>query len=185
MEVTNKSKEFSTFGFKIKFPKNCLPKGTDTCVLHIFFDSSTDFEIPANSDLFSLIYYVKCEPEVQFKKPLTLQIQHRASLRADPLVIARTTDQNEVFETLEGGHFPIGQSYGSIELTRFEGFGIYVRKVFGFTIEKMYSALLFSRTYLLRNVVVIDVKCVICRDLRTHVNVGFRSDNYACCMHVF
>ncbi len=173
VEVTNKSKEFSNFGIKITVPENSLPEGIDTCVLHISFELSTDFEIPANFELFSSIYRVKCEPEVQFKKPLTLEIQHCASLSSDHqqrLVLARATRQRKTFEILEGGHFPIGQCYGSIQLTRFSRFGAFVRKLRGIPIvnERMYSALLFSR----KNLPVIDIKCVVCLDLQTHVEVG-------------
>ena len=97
------------------------------CVLHISFDLATDFEIPTNSELFSSIYHVKCEPQVQFKRPLTLEIQHCASLNSDHqqrLVFARATDQSKKFEILEGGHFPIGERYGSIQLTSFSWFTI-------------------------------------------------------------
>ncbi len=91
---------------------------------------------------------------MQFKRPLTLEIQHFASLNSDHqqrLVFARATDQSKKFEIL-----------------------------------KMYSALLFSRKNLLCNDVVIDVKCVICWDLHTHLEViGFLSDMRVACMHVF
>ena len=61
-----------------------------------------------------------------------------------------------------------------------------LRKMLCFTTEKMYSALLFSRKNLLCNDVVIDVKCVICWDLHTHLEVrGFLSDMRVACMHVF
>ncbi len=174
MEVTNKSNEFSNFGIKITVLENSLPKGIDMCVLHVSFELSTDFEIPANSELVSSIYHVKCEPKVQFKKPVVLEIQHCASLSSDHqqrLVFARATDQSKQFEILEGGHFPIGERYGSIQLTRFSRLGVFIRKVFGFPIEKIYSALLFRKN--LRCCDVIDTKCVICQDLDTHVKVGF------------
>ncbi len=173
MEVTNKSNEFSNFGIKITVLENSLPRGIDTCVLHISFELSTDFEIPANSEPVSSIYHVKCEPKVQFKKPVVLEIQHCASLSSDHqqrLVFARATDQSKTFEILEGGHFPIGERYGSIQLTRFSRLGVFIRKVFGFPIEKIYSALLFRNNL---HCDVIDTKCVICQDLDTHIKVGF------------
>ena len=112
VNVTNKSKEFNNFGFNIIVLENSLPKGSDTCNLHISFNLSTDFNIPANSELLSSIYRVKCEPQLKFKKPLTLEIQHCASLSSyhqQRLVFARATDQNKKFEILESGHFPIGK----------------------------------------------------------------------------
>ena len=171
MEVTNKSKKFSNFGIKISVPENSLPEGIDMCVLHITFELSTDFEIPANSELVSSIYHVKCEPKVQFKKPLILEIQHCVSLNSgheQRLVFARATDDSKKFEILDGGHFPIGECYGSIQLIRFSRFGAFFRKLRGIPNERMYSALLFSR----KNLPVIDIKCVICWDLQTHVEVG-------------
>ncbi|XP_064382397.1 uncharacterized protein LOC135331236 [Halichondria panicea] len=171
VEITNKSMKFSNFGIKISVLENSLPEGIDTCVLHISFELSTDFEIPANSELVSSIYRVKCEPKVQFKKPLTLEIQHCASLNSDHqqrLVFARATDQNKKFEILEGGHFPISERHGSIQLTRFSRLGVLLRKVFGLPTEKMYSALLFRKNSPYHT---IDVKCVVCQDLATHVKV--------------
>ncbi|XP_064402664.1 uncharacterized protein LOC135348400 isoform X9 [Halichondria panicea] len=171
VEITNKSKKFSNFGIKISVPENSLPEGIGTCVLHISFELSTDLETPANFELLSSIYRVKCEPKVQFKKPLTLEIQHCASLSSDhqqKLVFARATDQSKKFEILEGGHFPIGERYGSIQLTRFSRLGVFIRKLLGFPTEKMYSALLFRKNLPCHT---IDVKCVICRDLATHVQV--------------
>ena len=174
MEITNKSMKFSNFGIKISVLENSLPEGIDTCVLHISFELSTDFETPANFELLSSIYRVKCEPKVQFKKPLTLEIQHCASLSSDhhqqKFVFARATDQSKKFEILEGGHFPIGERYGSIQLTRFSRLGVFIRKLLDFPTEKMYSALLFRKN-LARHT--IDVKCVVCQDLATHVKVGF------------
>ncbi len=181
VEVTNKSKKFSNFGIKISVPENSLPEGIDTCVLHISFELFTDFEIPANFELVSSIYHVKCEPEVQFKKPLTLEIQHCVSLNSgheQRLVFARATDQSKKFEILDGGHFPIGERYGSIQLTHFSRFGAFVRKLRG--IPRMYSALLFSR----KNLPVIDIKCVICWDLQTHVEVGVPVQTCQCNMLV-
>ena len=110
---------------------------------------------------------------MQFKRPLTLEIQHFASLNSDHqqrLVFARATDQSKKFEILEGGHFPIGERYGSIQLTRFSRLGAFIRKLLRFPTEKMYSALLFRKNLPCHT---IDVKCVICRDLATHVQVGF------------
>ena len=108
---------------------------------------------------------------MQFKRPLTLEIQHFASLNSDHqqrLVFARATDQSKKFEILEGGHFPIGERYGSIQLTSFSWYTT-LRKLLCFTTERMYSALLFSKKNLQFNV--IDVKCVICWDQHTHLEV--------------
>ena len=173
VEISNKSMKFINFGIKISVLENSLPEGIDTCVLHISFELSTDFETPTNSELLSSIYRVKCEPKVQFKKPLTLEIQHCASLSSDrqqKLVFARAIDQSKKFEILEGGHFPIGERYGSIQLTRFSRLGVFIRKVFGLPTEKMYSALLFRKNLPHPT---IDVKCVVCQDLATHVQVRF------------
>ncbi len=173
MEITNKSLKFNNFGIKISVLENSLPEGVDTCVLHISFELSTDFETPANFELVSSIYRVKCEPKVQFKKPLTLEIQHCASLSSDHqqrLVFARATDRSKKFEILEGGHFPISKRHGSIQLTRFSRLGVFFRKVFGLPTEKMYSALLFRKNLPHHT---IDVKCVVCQDLATHVQVRF------------
>ncbi len=177
MEVTNKSEEFSNIGYNITVPENSLPEGSDTCVLHISFYLSTDFKIPANSELLSSIYRVKCEPQVQFKKPLTFQIQHCASLNSDRqqrLVFARATDQSKRFEILEGGYFPMGKRYGSIQLTRFSCFGVFVVYIDSLIetwkiTQKMYSAFIFSKKN--SELKEIDIKCVICWDLETHVKV--------------
>ena len=176
VEVTNKSNEFSSFGIKITVPENSLPEGIDTCVLHISFELSTNFEIPANSELLSSIYRVKCEPKMQFKKPVALEMQHCMSLNSDHqqrLVFARATDQSKKFEILEGGHFPIGERYGSIQLTSFSWFTT-LCELLGYPTEKMYSALLFRNNLPCD---VIDMKCVICQDLDTHVKVGFHNHN--------
>ncbi|XP_064387664.1 uncharacterized protein LOC135335907 isoform X3 [Halichondria panicea] len=170
VEVTKKSNEFSSFGIKITVPENSLPEGIDTCVLHISFELSTNFEIPANSELLSSIYRVKCEPKMQFKKPVTLEMQHCMSLNSDHqqrLVFARATDQSKKFEILEGGHFPIGERYGSIQLTSFSWFTT-LCELLGYPTEKMYSALLFRNNLPCD---VIDMKCVVCQDLDTHVKV--------------
>lgn len=177
MEITNKSKEFSKFGLNITVQENSLPKGIDTCILHISFDLSTDLETPVNYELLSSVYHVKCEPKVQFKKPITLEIQHCANLNSDNqqnVIFARATDQNKHFDILEGGHFPIGKRYGSIQLTQFSLIAVFI-KIFSFlTTKKLYSALLFRKKLTSH---LIDVKCVVCRDLYTHVKVGFHYNN--------
>ncbi len=154
VKVTNKSKEFNNFGFNIIVPENSLPEGSDTCNLHIIlypltYPLTSIFPLTQNCSV-----QLKCEPQLKFKKPLTLEIQHCASLSSyhqQRLVFARATDQNKKFEILESGHFPIGKCYGSIQLTRFSCFGIFVVYLNSLIAErwkntqKMYSALFFPK----------------------------------------
>ncbi len=107
---------------------------------------------------------------MKFKKALTLQIQHCVKVNIEnskKLVIARATNGSRRFEILDNGSFFIGSYYGSIQLSSFSLFGIFW-KIWPFSnqSEKMYCVLLFCRkcSY-------IDVKCVFCWNLQTHVQV--------------
>ncbi len=180
--VTNESGQFNYFGIKIAFPESSLPDGIDKCVLRISFNSSADLEIPPDCELTSAIYHVECQPNVTFKKAFTLELQHCVNVESDNcnrLVIAKATRKSQKFEVLNEGTFPVGSFYGSIQLFSFSWFSVLWSCFGNWRANRMYCALLFCR----KNINKIDIKCVLCWNLHTHVQV--RTSYYTCMHAVF
>ena len=136
-------------GLKLHIHAGSLPKGIDQCTILIKVSLAGDYEIPENSAPVSAFFWVRCEPQCTFTKPITVEIQH-CSTRQDlsKLKIVRAIcSQKDLlykFKPLAGGRFDTNTSYGAIEVKSFSGFGVTED---GPASERLYYSQLFYRSY--------------------------------------
>ena len=118
MEITNEKQHFTWDGngLQLSIPENSLPTGVEKCVLHLAVYFSCPYEIPPNHKLVSAIYSIDCNPEVKFKRELTLEIQHCAN--SIELYFARAVNLSKSVDVLENSIFGDSHS-GSIQLKEF------------------------------------------------------------------
>ena len=125
--------KFEGYGFKLHIPDGSLPEEVSETQLNVEVSLSGQFQLPSNSELLSAIYWVSSPHK--FTKPITVEIQHCASLSNDEqceqLTFVRTIcTQKElpyIFEEHVGGVFSHHSSYGSVSLSHFSGLGIVFR----------------------------------------------------------
>ena len=169
------SQDFKLNGLQLHIPEGVLPaKYTGGYEVDIKTGLVGEFQFPDNSELVSCIYWLSCSQ--QFLKPVTLQIQHCASiedLSQLHFVVAKSS-QSELpykFEVLEKGTFSQHNSYGSIDISQFSFFAIIICKIFRSHIS-YYSALYFFY----QGVKSWRVDVVVTRNLEIHLQVR--------CIHV-
>ena len=115
-------------GLKLNVHEGSLPEGIDQCMIYIKASLAGEYEIPENSSLVSAVFWLRCEPQCTFTKPITVEIQH-CSTKQDlsRLKIVRVyCSQKQLpykFKPL-GGRFNADTSYGATEVTSFSGVGV-------------------------------------------------------------
>ena len=135
-------------GLKIHIHAGSLPKGLQHCKIYIKASVAGDYEIPEDSSLVSAVFWLRCEPQCTFTKPITVEIQH-CSTKQDlsRLKIVRAFCSQKPlpykFKPL-GGRFDADTSYGAIEVDSFSGFGVAED---GPVSERLYYSQLFYRSY--------------------------------------
>ena len=116
-------------GLKLHIHAGSLPEGLQQCTIFIKATLAGEYEIPENTSLVSAIYWLRCEPQCIFIKPIMVEIQH-CSTKQDlsKLKIVRALCSQKPlpykFKPLEGGRFDADIFYGAIKVTRFSGLGI-------------------------------------------------------------
>ena len=116
-------------GLKLHIHAGSLPEGLQQCTIFIKASLAGEYEIPKNTSLVSAFFWLHCEPQCTFTKPITVEIQH-CSTKQDlsKLKIVRAFCSQKLlpykFKPLEGGRFDADTSYGAIEVTHFSGFGV-------------------------------------------------------------
>ena len=114
-------------GLKLHIHAGSLPEGLQQCTLYIKASLAGDYEIPENTSLVSAIYWLHCEPQCTFTKPISVEIQH-CSTKGDlsKLKIVRSfCSQKSLpykFKPL-GGSFDADTFYGVIDMKSFSGVG--------------------------------------------------------------
>jgi hypothetical protein len=132
-------------GLKLHINAGSLPEGLQQCTIFIKASLAGEYEIPEDTCLVSAIFWLRCEPQCTFTKPITVEIQH-CSTKQDlsKLKIVRAfCSQKSLpykFKPLVGGRFDTNTSYGAIEVKGFSGFGITEEKPVS---EKLYYNQLF------------------------------------------
>ena len=115
-------------GLKLHIHAGSLPEGLQQCKIYIKGSVAGDYEIPESTSLVSAVFWLRCEPQCTFTKPITVEIQH-CSTKQDlsKLNIVRAfCSQKHLpykFKPL-GGRFDSSTSYGAIEVDSFSGFGV-------------------------------------------------------------
>ena len=116
-------------GLRLHIHAGSLPEGLQQCKIFIKVSLFGEYEIPENTSLVSAFFWLRCEPQCTFKKPITVEIQH-CSTKQDlsKLKIVRAfCSQKDLpynFKPLVEGRFSTDTSYGAIDTIRFSGFGV-------------------------------------------------------------
>ena len=164
-------------GLKLHIHAGSLPEGIDRCTLLIKVSLAGEYEIPENSIPVSAFFWVRCEPQCTFTKPVTVEIQH-CSTKQDlsKLKIVRAfCSQKQLpykFKSL-GGWFDANTSYGAIEVDSFSGFGVTEEKSVS---ERLY----YNQIFYCRNEGHQhghDIHIIYTWNTEAHINVSHSSFN--------
>ena len=173
--VTNKAQTFhwEAYGLKLHIPEEALPASLEECKIQIKVALSGQFELPQNTSLVSAVYCLDSDPQCNFSKPLTLEMQHCAKpSQMSRLSFARCS-QNSLpctFEILKGGEFSNRSAYGSIQLHSFSLITQLLSRLAMILGEDnvKYRARLY---YLMRGVDRREIHFLITKDLDAHATV--------------
>ena len=115
-------------GLRLHIHEGSLPKDLHQCTIYIKASLAGDYEIPENSSLVSAVFWLRCEPQCTFTKPITVEIQHCSTKQnLSRLKIVRAfCNQKQLpykFKPL-GGSFNTDTTYGAIEVISFSGVGV-------------------------------------------------------------
>lgn len=171
--VTSSAQTFqwTGYGFNLHVPMDSLPADVDHCILYMYASISGQYEFPDNQELVSAIYWVRCVPSCQFKRPLTAEFQHCAKKDyCNNLTFVRAFCSQKIlpytFKIVEGcGTFTDESSYGIIHLNHFSGWAVTGEG----PIERLYTASLY---YLGRDVCTWEIHLVVTWDDEPHVTVS-------------
>ena len=135
-------------GLKLHIHEGSLPEGVHQCTIHIIVSLAGQYKIPENSCLVSAIFWLRCEPECKFIKPIKVEIQHcgtQENLSRLEIIRAFCSQKRLPynFKSL-GGRFNAHTSYGDIEVNGFSGLGV-IQK--GQVSERLYYNQVLYRSY--------------------------------------
>ena len=116
-------------GLKLHIHAGSLPEGLQQCTIFIKASLAGEYEIPENTSLVSGVFWLRCEPQCTFIKPITVEIQHCSNKRdlSKLKIVQAYCNQKSLpykFKRLNQGRFDAHTSYGVIEVTHFSGFGV-------------------------------------------------------------
>ena len=166
-------------GLKLHIHAGSLPEGLQQCTIYIKVSVAGDYEIPENSSLVSAVFWLRCEPQCTFTKPITVEIQH-CSTKQDlsRLKIVRAfCSQKQLpykFKPLVGSRFNAGTFYGAIEVNGFSGVGVTDESPVP---ERMYYSQLFYRSCYHQQKH--DIHITFIWNTEAHINVS-SSSSYRC-----
>ena len=115
-------------GLKLYIHAGSLPKGLQQCTIFIKASLAGEYEIPENTSLVSGIFWLRCEPQCIFIKPIMVEIQHCSTKRdLSKLKMVRAfCNQKPLpykFKPL-GGSFNSDTFYGAIDMKGFSGVAV-------------------------------------------------------------
>ena len=139
-------------GLKLHIHADSLPEGTDQCTIHIMVSLAGEYKFPEGTSPVSAVYWLCCEPQCTFTKPIRVEIQHCSTKQnLSKLKIVRAfCSQDQLpykFKPLEGGRFSADTSYGAIEVKGFSGFGVVEEST---SSERLYYNQLFYYSHITR-----------------------------------
>jgi hypothetical protein len=138
-------------GLKLHIHAGSLPEGLQQCTIFIKASLAGEYEIPENTILVSAIFWLYCEPQCTFTKPITVEIQH-CSTKQDlsRLKVVRALQnfcsQKPLpykFKPL-GGNIDADTFYEAIDMKGFSGIGVIEENP---NSERMYYSQLFYRAH--------------------------------------
>ena len=148
-----------------------MPDGVDKCVLHVFVSLAGQYRLPDGLELVSAVFWVHTDPQLLFKRKLTIEVQHCAKMTScTKLTFVRAVSTQDslpyTFKRLEGcGSFSGQSSYGCLSVNGFSGYGIGAEG----NVERLYIASLY---YLKANPRRIDIYFAITWDEKAHITVN-------------
>ena len=133
-------------GLKLYVHAGSLPEGLQQCTIFIKASLAGEYEIPENTSLVSGVFWLRCEPQCIFIKPIIVEIQHCSTKRdLSKLKIVRAfCSQKSLpykFKPL-GGNFKADTFYGAIDMKGFSGVGVIEENPDS---DRMYYSQLFYR----------------------------------------
>ena len=171
MEITNEKQHFTWdgYGLQLSIPENSLPIGVQKCVLHLAVYFSCPYEIPPDHELVSAVYSIDCNPKVEFKQELTLEIQHCAN--SNELYFARAVNLSKSVDVLANGIFK-GSHSGSIQLKEFSCYMIVQKllKYLGLYSDPVYCCVL--PFYKVKQIHEVIIKIAVCKNLDPLISVS-------------
>ena len=157
-------------GLKVHFHAGSLPEGLQQCIIYIKASLAGDYDIPESTSPVSAFFWLRCEPQCTFTKPVTLEIQHCSTKQnLSKLKIVRAfcsqKDLPYKFKPLVGGRFDADTSYGAIEVNHFSG-NVVVQE--GPASDRLYYSQLFYRSPEHRH----EIHVIFVWNTETHINVS-------------
>ena len=169
-------------GLKLHVHAGSLPEGLQQCTIFIKASLAGEYEIPENTSLVSAIFWLRCEPQCIFTKPVTVEIQH-CSTKQDlsKLEIVRAfCSQKSLpykFKPL-GGRFDADTFHGAIDMKGFSGVGVVDNNP---NLERMYYSQLFYRNHQQRH----EIHIIFVWNTELHLNVMHAVILYTVTIHVY
>ena len=149
--VTNSTQffEWERFGLKVHVEENSLPTDIEQMTVNIKASISGHYESPEGYERVSAVFWFQCEPNIELKKQVTVEIQHCAMSEHTPeLSFARAVCTQEklpyTFTLLKDGQFSNQSAYGVLNLSRFSAIAAFIKKLM--SVKRIYYASLFHQT---------------------------------------
>jgi len=141
--------EWQKYGLKLHIPEGAVPAELTECKVDIKVGFAGQFKVPNDLQLVSCIYWLS-GPTMPFKKPVTLEVEHCASLQDSSeceslhFVVTKCSQAELPYEfrELKKGTFMPQSSYGSIQVSQFSFFGITISRRSS-RLSQYYSALFY------------------------------------------
>ena len=172
-------------GLKLHIHEGSLPEGIHQCKIDIKASLAGQYEIPENSCLVSAIFWLRCEPQCKFIKPITVEIQHcstKANLSRLKIVRAFCSQKHLPYNFKPlGGRFNAHTSYGVVEVTSFSGFGVVEEE--NPVSERLYYSQLFYRSYHSHQHVH-EIHIIFTWNTEAHTNVSYFHSTFCCFIRV-
>ena len=133
------------------------------------------FTFPEITSLLSAVYWLDSEPEIIFSKPVTLEIQHCASITSRlSFVWAKCSPKHlpDTFEAVKKGEFFHENIYGRVQLNHFSLWGIVSRIYEWLSGNQLYCACLY---YINKGINLRHIYFVITKNLEVDITVSFKS----------
>ena len=174
---------FQWNGLKLQIHEGSLPEGLQQCKIYIKVSLVGQYAIPESSCLVSAIYWLRCEPQCIFTKPITIGIQHCSAMgNLTGLEVVRAyCNQKHLpyrFKPI-GGSFSAQTSCGVIEVNHFSGYGIVQE---GVSSERKYYSRPFYLPHSHQHSHQIDV--VFVWNTEPHINVRHHVSNFNNNIHI-
>ena len=161
-------------GLKLHIHEGSLPEGVHQCKIYIIASLAGEYKIPENSCLVSAIFWLRCEPQCTFIKPITVEIQHcsnKEDLSRLKIVRAFCSQKHLPYKFKPlGGTFNAHTSYGVIDMNSFSGVGVIEENP---NSARLYYSQLFYRSY--KHQQGHEIHIIFTWNTEAHINVRYPS----------